>query len=87
MPTRNEARNKRLKRETRYRTLYTFAVQQFGRCALCGGPLPEDPAAAHLDHKIPLAHGGPDNRDNLQATCAECNIAKGANLIPAGGLA
>lgn len=31
----------------------------------------------HVDHKVPLASGGPHVAGNLCITCAECNITKG----------
>lgn len=32
----------------------------------------------HVDHVVPRAKGGGNDRDNLQALCDKCNMAKGA---------
>lgn len=39
-------------------------------CAYCGGP------AAHLDHIVPRASGGPNHWANYTAACATCNASK-----------
>jgi 5-methylcytosine-specific restriction protein A len=31
----------------------------------------------HLDHKVPVAHGGTDDDSNLQTLCKDCNLKKG----------
>lgn len=41
------------------------------RCQRCGKP------ATHADHILPKAAGGTDHIDNLEALCAQCNLAKG----------
>lgn len=46
------------------------------RCAQCGRTPAEDHIKLHVDHKIPQAWGGTNNRDNLQALCSECNEGK-----------
>ena len=57
---------------------HMLVVRQRSICALCNNPLPEDPHEVHVDHIIPLALGGSDEIDNKQATCATCNLSKGA---------
>ena len=47
-------------------------------CQLCGA------VAHHVDHITPVLFGGSDDESNLQAFCADCNLAKGAN--PHSGL-
>ena len=42
------------------------------RCRYCGQP------ASTVDHIIPKAHGGTDDRSNLVACCRSCNSVKGA---------
>lgn len=32
----------------------------------------------HVDHVLPLADGGPDELDNMQALCADCHATKTA---------
>jgi hypothetical protein len=34
----------------------------------------------HLEHIIPIKHGGADDPSNLAWSCHNCNLAKGANL-------
>ena len=69
-------------------TLQAVWQAHSGRCALCGGPMPEqrfDVAHATLwkklrptiDHIRPRAHGGSDAFDNLQLAHAICNRRKG----------
>lgn len=41
-----------------------------GRAALRAPDFP------HVDHIVPLARGGTDERSNLQALCARCNKSK-----------
>jgi len=49
------------------------------KCQICGKTI-EDGVDLHVDHKIPVAHGGTNDLDNLQTLCSECNIGKGARL-------
>ena len=48
---------------------------QGGKCAYCRAPLR---TRFHVDHIIPLARGGANDRRNLQLTCRSCNQRKGA---------
>lgn len=45
-------------------------------CHWCGAP------ASHADHLIPRARGGTDDPDNLAASCARCNLSRGAGPGP-----
>ena len=49
-----------------------FALQR-GMCPCCKQPLGDD---FHLDHKMPLALGGPNTDDNMQLLRAKCNRQK-----------
>lgn len=54
-------------------------------CALCKQPIDytlhyRDPMAYVVDHIIPIARGGDDNVDNIQAAHRLCNETKGAKL-------
>lgn len=51
----------------------TVAHRQRWRCALCGNLL--DPTLK-IDHVIPLALGGLDHADNMQALCPRCHDHK-----------
>lgn len=50
-------------------------AEQSGKCACCGKDLN---GTYHVDHIMPLAIGGSNWPDNLQALCAFCNQSKGA---------
>lgn len=66
-------KNRGAKREKR--TVVYLTKLQRGRCAYCRDRLA---AGFHVDHIIPRAAGGSNERSNLQLACADCNIAKGA---------
>lgn len=51
--------------------------QQNARCRLCGTFL-DLAANPHVDHIVPLAHGGEDSWGNLQLLCGACNLGKHA---------
>jgi hypothetical protein len=47
-------------------------------CQLCGHDIPN--GDLHIDHIYPVARGGGDELDNLQAAHSRCNISKGARI-------
>lgn len=47
-------------------------------CGLCGYFV--DRPDVHIDHVVPVVHGGLDVAGNLQVSHARCNLAKGARL-------
>lgn len=47
-------------------------------CGLCGDDVASDDV--HIDHILPVAHGGGDQLDNLQVAHSLCNIRKGASI-------
>lgn len=51
------------------------SANQNNRCMYCGVRLTTN--NRHIDHKIPVEHGGPNDESNLQATCNRCNSRKG----------
>ena len=72
----NQARRK----TTNIRKHLDFLLErQHGMCGICYRPLPYPPdgGKVHVDHIIPVSVGGTDDRENLQATHAECNLEKG----------
>lgn len=48
-------------------------------CYYCHTPTPT--ANIHFDHIIPLVKGGAHSVENLCATCATCNLRKGAKTL------
>lgn len=55
-----------------------FAVLQAGgfRCFYCGRP-PGPDVVLQVDHRVPVAAGGTNDRSNLVASCTACNNGKG----------
>jgi 5-methylcytosine-specific restriction endonuclease McrA len=53
-----------------------------GRCQICGLELDNKALNGyHVDHIHPVSKGGnPYDMSNLQLTCVECNLKKGAKL-------
>ena len=51
---------------------------QDGICPLCDQPMDAGrPETIHVDHRIAVAKGGSNERSNLQAVHASCNLEKG----------
>jgi len=65
-----------------YDALQAQVIEMFERqqrqCAICGTNLEGNPW--HLDHIMPVVHGGTSNIDNLQALCVSCNLSKKDHL-------
>ena len=57
-----------------------FLEAQDHKCNGCGCDLKADPNT-HIDHIVPRSKGGGDDRDNLQALCAYCNLLKAENSM------
>jgi 5-methylcytosine-specific restriction endonuclease McrA len=53
--------------------------EQSGLCSLCGEPLD---GAEEVDHKVPVAYGGGNERTNLQLAHKGCNRQKRAQVDP-----
>ena len=56
------------------------ATQKF-QCIYCRGPLTMKGTGvtrATLDHRVPLARGGSNGRENLVVCCQRCNNKKGS---------
>lgn len=57
------------------------------RCQICGASTPKrlrgtyDDRAPEVDHRIPMAMGGPHTWSNVQTACRACNIRKGGAKI------
>jgi 5-methylcytosine-specific restriction endonuclease McrA len=50
-----------------------------GVCGICG--LDVDPLSFHVDHVVPLAHGGEHSYANTQAAHPVCNVRKRDNIL------
>lgn len=51
------------------------------RCEYCQLRQVDSPLAAlHVEHIIPIKHGGADDLENLALACIDCNLHKGPNL-------
>ena len=66
--------------KSRQKRLKAMAMKQDWLCGICGGRLPDDLNGVHADHIIPLAWGGKNTTDNLQAAHASCNVSKGDRM-------
>ena len=51
-----------------------------GRCEYCLKPEIVSTYGFHVDHIIPILHGGTSDVDNLAWACFECNVAKGRDI-------
>ncbi len=50
------------------------------RCEYCRLPQEYAELIHHVEHVVARQHGGADGPDNLELSCARCNLAKGPNL-------
>jgi hypothetical protein len=51
-----------------------------GRCEYCLIHQDDVPFTHHIDHIVPLKHGGQTVSDNLALACLDCNRHKGSDL-------
>lgn len=69
------AARKKARRFRKTTVINYLLVQQRGRCATCFNNVIEK---HHLDHIVPLAKGGTNDRSNFQLLCPTCNLKKSA---------
>lgn len=50
------------------------------RCQMCGAAQ-SDGVTLHVDHILPVSHGGLTILENLQTLCAHCNLGKGNSFV------
>jgi 5-methylcytosine-specific restriction endonuclease McrA len=65
---------------TRGRKLQAMRAQTIATgstCHICGSPIIQG-QAWHMDHIVPLVHGGTDHPANLAPAHATCNMSKGS---------
>ena len=67
-----------VERKHSYQTAKRMLLRKGSLCKLCNKPVSEEEAS--VDHKIPLALGGLNNRNNYQLTHKDCNAKKGHNV-------
>lgn len=62
------------------RTPHRYRMYVFERdnktCQLCGTTVMED--AFHVDHIVPVKHGGGHEPENLRLSCIPCNLSRGS---------
>ena len=70
-------------RESGIRSKYLWPLfqNQQGICPGCRDRFTED--EFHIDHIIPLAHGGSNELNNLQLLCRDCNLRKSTGTMDA----
>jgi len=62
-----------------YKRFTVFRRDQFTCCKChCGG------GELHVDHIVPVCHGGSDRLDNLQTLCRSCNLKKSGRMEHVG---
>lgn len=69
----------RIDSDTRFRVL----MRDEFKCVYCGQSAAQHGATIEVDHLIPVAAGGKATMDNLVSACRDCNIGKGAEVLPA----
>jgi 5-methylcytosine-specific restriction endonuclease McrA len=61
---------------------FSILLRDGFRCRYCGRSSSEDGVKLHVDHVVPRSAGGPSTRDNLVTACQDCNLGKGARIMP-----
>lgn len=52
-----------------------------GHCEYCRSAEEDSLTGSfHVEHVVPIKHGGGDSEDNLALSCRACNLRKGSNL-------
>lgn len=75
------AHNKRrvVSKDSNVRTIFIHNMRTLSTsCFYCGCSIDKD--NMHIDHYVPLSKGGAHSEDNLVASCATCNLQKGAKM-------
>jgi 5-methylcytosine-specific restriction endonuclease McrA len=67
--------NARRRRKLPRAVFATLAAKQGNRCGMCGQAMRA--AGVHIDHIVPLAHGGLDALWNLRLVHRCCNLIRG----------
>ena len=59
-----------------------LAERQHWVCTWCMESLPGDLSDTHIDHVIPVSHGGPDEMWNFDLLHGVCNLSKSDKITP-----
>lgn len=79
---RRRAQKRGCHHETLPSNLPMLMVLAYGRrCLRCKTTYDANHHKIHVDHIVPLVHGGPHALANLQPLCARCNYAKNTKSI------
>lgn len=64
-------------RSLNYRIRFQVLQRDGYRCCACGASPAKDPGVVlHIDHIVPVSHGGSNELKNLQTLCEKCNLGK-----------
>jgi len=76
----NEAKRRAAKKATSVEYIHPLVVLEIhdGVCGICDQDV--DPFCFEIDHRIPLALGGPHIYENVQPAHPRCNRSKGAKV-------
>jgi 5-methylcytosine-specific restriction endonuclease McrA len=72
---RNATRRCRTRGSYKGEDVERLMVLQSGMCASCRSPF--HVVGYHVDHRVPLARGGLNVKENIQLLCPRCNLKKG----------
>jgi hypothetical protein len=65
-----------LRRSVSQSRRYAILDRDGFRCRYCGSTA-ADGKTLHVDHIVPVSHGGSNDDSNLCAACSDCNLGKG----------
>lgn len=58
---------------------YDVLARDGFRCQICGATQ-DDGRKLHVDHIVPVSHGGRTEMSNLRTLCDRCNLGKGSKI-------
>lgn len=53
------------------------------RCVKCGASAKSSGTTLHLNHRLPVSKGGKNSLENLETTCADCNLGMSDRIVSA----
>ena len=79
---RKSRRNRKRRRSIRVSVRFELMRRADYRCEMCGARARGNSGVElHIDHKVPVAHGGTNAIDNLWVLCRDCNLGKGVRRL------